>query len=327
MLIVFAALAFVSIATAQVEKEKEKDLNPQYSTAVTRLKTTCQTGKHRFDLKIGEEGKAQDKGEADERKMFGYPLFWIEPEKGESLSALPPKQYNEILFLKPQGQSICKDTVAFSQEDGTVAIFIRQNNRPFEDYLSVVFYDPAQQKVLASEREVAVADQVEKNPEGFIYKVEDLPTDVVTFTTTVHGQKLETIEDVFSYWGVVSLNNGKAVKKINRTLTWERSLYRSYFKSLADFDKAFSWDEKQQAYKVGWVYRVKNPDCIQPAIDRKIAYGDSHWFCGDKNVVVTSPSEDELKKCRQECKTMRKNKVLHKGMTTESCIKELCNRD
>lgn len=253
----------------------EKSLQPNFKTAMTHLQTSCAFGKKKFDLHLGD-----DKKEADpEQKQFGYPYFWIEAGKAKPIVALPAKEYNEILFLAPQSKSYCKDTVAFKTRDGNVAIFVKQNNRPFDDKLGVVYYDPSRNKVIASQRNLGISRDVEPTIGGFAVKISDKPTDLVQFRVTVRGRISEATEGVLEYWNLVRRKTALVSSNADPRLTWLKSPYRSYFKSQQDFEKAFGWDSKQGIFKNTWVYRVKEPNCIYPNENRTASNDDSRWFC------------------------------------------------
>jgi len=95
--------------------------------------------------------------------------------KGRSVSALPPKEYNELLFLTPKSQnSLCKDTEAFLRPDGGVAIFVRQKSRPSGNKLSAIFYNPKRGKVVAYLRNIGYADQIEGVGKELFFPVKNI---------------------------------------------------------------------------------------------------------------------------------------------------------
>lgn len=254
-------------------EREEKNLQANYQKAVAHLTSKCRIGKINFSINIGDDSKDID----DERREFGYPYFWVTSKDRKTVAVLPAKEYNELLFLKPTSPSLCEDTVAFSQPQGVIAIFARQNNRPFNDYLAVAFYEPMKNKVLAFERKLGVADKVEPTAEGFSFPIFDSPTDFTSFEVTVHGKKSQTSEEVFSYWNKAKLDKDKIVIAVDREQTWKRSGYQQYFKSQASFENAFGWDDKKGRYAFQWVYRIQSPDCIRVSATR---FADSRdWIC------------------------------------------------
>ena len=271
------------VMASPANTDDEKILKPNYKTATKKSETKCKLGKYIFQLYLGDEGKPAD----EDRKDFGYPYFWIASGKKKAVSGLPPKEYNELLFLSPKGPSLCQNTAAFRQKDGSVAIFLRQNNRPFLDKLSIIYYHPAQHKVIAFQRNIGISNHVEKIPEGFAYKIFDGPTDVVSMNVTVQGQPTQTSEKIFEYWNVVTRSGNKIITRTDRKVTWAKSPYQAYFKSQDDFEKAFGWDEKTQSYLNQWVYQVKEPNCIHPSKDRIATCTVERWHCDKKTAAAS----------------------------------------
>lgn len=264
---------FLLSLSVHAEEKVEKNLPTNYKAATAHLTTTCQVGKAIFTLNLGD-----DNSEADpERKEFGFPYFWIVTAKGRTVSALPPKEYNELLFITPKGKSVCKDTEAFVRPDGGVAIFVFQNTRPFGNNLTVSFYNPKRGKVIAYARNIGYSDKIESFGKELFFPIKSNPTDLASFDVTVGGKKSQTSEEVFEYWNKVSRKNDKVIVSVNPQLTWTKSIYRSYFKSKAAFEKAFDWSEPDKKYGYHWVYRVTSPDCIRVSPTR---FADSkNWIC------------------------------------------------
>lgn len=251
----------LALAASLAFANDEKTLHPSYRAAYSHVETHCEG----FDLHLGDDSKDVDSEVAE----FGYTYLWATPGPGEIVT---PKQYNEILFLKPTEASVCKDTQAYKQDDGLIAIFFRQNNRPFEDKLGVSFYDPSKKLAVASDRELGVASRVEKAAHGYAIKIHDTPTDVAgPFTVTVHGHKQTTSEEILAYYKFVTLKDGKIEVALDKDTTYSRSNYKPYFKSQAEFEKAFGED-----YANHWIYKVEKPDCIAVSHER-VAKGP--WFC------------------------------------------------
>ncbi|MEK7355019.1 MAG: hypothetical protein AAB250_01120 [Bdellovibrionota bacterium] len=91
-------------------------------------------------------------------------------------------------------------------------------------------------------------------------------------------QKITT-EEVFEYWARPVRKGTIVTSEFDRALTWTRSSYKNYFKSRAEFEKAFGWDGKKKIYSMHWVYRVKTPDCIAPDRARKADDPKVKWYC------------------------------------------------
>jgi hypothetical protein len=227
---------------------------------------------------LGDNHKDVDSESAD----FGFSFFWITAENKPAISALPPLEYNELLFLAPKGPSVCKDTAAFVLKDGSVEIFAKQNNRPSRDYVAVIVYSPIQNKVLTSKRNLGISDEIEKISDAAVaMRIHDTPSDAVTPSVTVQGHKSNAREETFDYWQLIEFNENKISSKTDPKLTWEKTRYRPYFKSQKSFDEAFRWNEKTGNYENLWVYRVTEPDCIQPSKPR-FASSVTEWFCAQK---------------------------------------------
>lgn len=274
MINAFTVLAvFLFSFLLRAQEKTEKNLPTNYKAATAHLSTTCQVGKAIFTLNIGD-----DNSEADpDRKEQGFPYFWIVTAKGRSVSALPPKEYNQLLFLTPHANSLCKDTEAFLRPDGGVAIFVRQSSKPSNGKLTAVFYNPKRGQVVAYARNIGYADKIESVGKELFFPIRNNPTDLASFNVTVGGKKSETTEEVFEYWNKVSRRNDQVVVTVNPDLTWTRSAFRPYFKSKAAFDKAFGWSAPDKKYAYRWVYRVTSPDCIRISPTR---FADSkNWIC------------------------------------------------
>ncbi|MFZ3231288.1 MAG: hypothetical protein WA160_13855 [Pseudobdellovibrio sp.] len=264
---------FLYLINGHAEEQKEKLLPANYNAATVHQTTTCQVGKIAFTLNLGDDSKEVD----EERKRFGFPYFWIVTAKGRSVSAVPPKEYNELLFLTPNAKSICKDTVAFLRPDGGVAIFVHQNTRPFGNNLTVTFYNPKRGKVMAFARSIGYAEKIESIGKELFFPIKSNPTDLATFLVTVGGKKSQASEEVFEYWNKVSRKNEQVIVSVNPDLTWARTIYRPYFKTKALFEKAFGWSAPDKKYAYRWVYRVTSPDCIRVSSTR---FADSkNWIC------------------------------------------------
>ncbi|MBC7464880.1 MAG: hypothetical protein H7256_02720 [Bdellovibrio sp.] len=263
--------AFSSFAKAK----PEKNLATNYKAATAHLTTICQVGQVAFTLNIGDDNNESDYDRAEQ----GYPYFWIVTAKGRSVSGLPPKEYNELLFLSPHGigTSLCKDTTAFLRPDGGVVIFVRQSSKGPSSKLAAIFYNPKRGKVVAYARNIGFSDQIESLGKELFFSIKNTPTDLASFNVTVQGKKSETTEEVFEYWNKVSRRNDQVVVAVNPELTWSKSTYRSYFKSKAAFDKAFGWSAADKKYAYRWVYRVTMPDCIRISPTR-FADGKG-WIC------------------------------------------------
>lgn len=274
----FLAVFIMSISSygqQAVEKHQgvEKLLKANYNAANPHVSTTCQVGKAEFTLNLGDDSQELD----PEHKEFGYPYFWIVTAKGRKLSALPPKEYNELLFLAPTATSLCKDTTAFLRPDGGVAIFALQNHRPFGNSLAVVFYNPKRGKVIAFSKNIGSSEKVESVGNEIYFPIRSNPTDLASFMVTVGGKKSQTQEEVFEYWNKVGRKNDNVVVSVLRDITWTRSIYKPYFKTKADFEKAFGWSETEKKYGYRWVYRITSPDCIRVSSTR---FADSkNWIC------------------------------------------------
>lgn len=269
---VFASVFFTSL-NSYSQQTLEKKLPTNYKAATAHLTTTCQVGKAVFTLNIGDDNTTPD----SERQEFGFPYFWIVTARGRSRSALPPKEYNQLLFITPKGASVCKDTEAFVRPDGGVAIFVKQNNRPSADKLGVVFYNPKKGQVVAYSRNIGFSDRIESVGKELFFPVKDSPSDLASFNVTVGGKKSETIEEVFEYWNKVSRRNSQVIVSVNPELTYKRSAYKSYFKNQTAFDKAFAYSPEDKKYGYRWVYRVTTPDCIRISPTR---FADGkNWIC------------------------------------------------
>lgn len=317
LLVILSALSSFAFAT------DEKESTPDYKKAESQLSTKCQVGKTQFQLHLGHE-KDADEDAQKEYKEFGYPFFWITTKNGKTFAALPALQDNELLFLKSNSKSLCQDTAAFAQPDGSIAIFVKQSGRPFEDLLSVVVYNPTREKVIAFRRGLESSTRVEKTPHGIAFEVNDRPTDVTQFDVTVHGKPATTSEENFKYWDLLVVKGKEVTSKTDRKLTWAKNSYKDYFKSQSDFDKAFGWDNKKEIYQTNWVYQVKDPNCIQPSKERAVFNINSLWYC-DRKTPVYQPTNEEISKCRIECNLMKKENSFREGMTVESCREELCD--
>ena len=264
----------MSVANA-TEMRSEKTLKPDFTKLFSQQSADCEVGKNRFRLNLGTEEKEAD----PEYSGLGYPYFWITSEGGKPVAGLPSLEHNQLLFLDPKSESVCKGTFAIALKDGTVWIFLQQSGRPFQDRLSVSIFDPKKGKVVTSQRDLGPSSKIEKGENGPVYLIRDQPSDIAQFTVTVKGQISTTTEEVFEYWARPVRKGTIVTSEFDRALTWTRSSYKNYFKSRAEFEKAFGWDGKKKIYSMHWVYRVKTPDCIAPDRARKADDPKVKWYC------------------------------------------------
>ncbi len=266
------AVTTIHIGSAATEAAKTEK-TPLYSHA----HTSCDLNGKKWELHLGDFSQADN----DEAKEFGYTTFWIQPAGGApKIIGFPVKPYTTMLFLSSHTPSICADTPAFKTADGTIGIFVRVENRPFNDKLAVVFFDPEKNQIVAQNQDLGISEQVEPTPNGLAYRVYDPASDYENYTVEVRGKSLKASEETFAFWQTIDRTKSRVVGVANADLTWQRSNYKSYFKSQADFEKAFGWDSRHHLYKNIWIYRTENPACLQAAKERAPLKGDTHWNCG-----------------------------------------------
>ena len=272
LLLILPAIASAAEKPAKAEMRVKAD----YKHAVSHFSAKCRVGTSEFTLHLGDTLKEPD----SESVEMGFGLAWLTFGKKGLVEALPAMQYNELLFLKPKGDSLCDETLALKQANGTVAIFLRQNGRPFEDFLSVIFFDPKKNKVLASRRELGRASVVEETSKGTEFMIKDSPSDVGDFTVTVKGKTSKTSEEVTETWNLISREGGKVIVATDKDRTWEKSKYQGYFKNQAEFDKIFGWDDKAKVYSGFLIYHTDDPDCIQVQVGKaRKATNEDPWTC------------------------------------------------
>jgi hypothetical protein len=152
-----------------------------------------------------------------------------------------------------------------------------------------VFFDPTKRRTVAYNRNLGVSDHVEKVSNGFAFKVFSPPTDAVSFNVTVRGHASSTTEETFEYWNLLTRRDDQTHVEADPSVTWARSIYRPYFKSRDEFEKAFGFDKEKGIYQNKWIYRVKEPNCIQPSKERRAVSINAKWFCA-ADVPASKPS-------------------------------------
>ncbi|MBL7688847.1 MAG: hypothetical protein JNJ49_12505 [Bdellovibrionaceae bacterium] len=273
---IFALNAFLpSYSFARKAKIVENSLNPDYSKTISLQKTTCAVNGKSFEIFLG----ATTKDDSEELSASGYPFVWLRQGKSKSIGVFPAKEYNELLFMAPKKTSACKATQAFVQPNGIVTLLFRTSGRPFSDYLAMAFYDPAENKILASERRIAKASNVEQQATDYVFQFDDSPSDAVDNIATLRGKRINATEAMFKYFMRASLRDDTIVVTQDPELTWERAGYKAYFKSQTEFEKAFGWNATLRKFDSVWVYSTSNPDCIQARVERSVISGDKNWFC------------------------------------------------
>src|SRR5207302_2943975 len=74
---------------------------------------------------------------------------------------------------------------------------------------------------------------------GIRYRASYMPGDYAERPVQVRGHESRAKEKVFAYWMTVSWINGRAENKVDAERTWKDSMFRRFFKTREDFDKAF----------------------------------------------------------------------------------------
>lgn len=280
----FVSFLFLSgsVSAQAGEIEKEKPLSPVFEKTFVHLQTRCKVGKAEFDLLLANDLKEEDQ----EFKDFGYPYVWIRAKGGKPILALEAVQSNELLFLMTRDDAkqakftACKETSAFEQKDGTVVILLTQNARPFNDHLSVVFYDPKKGKVIDSKKSLGAYHDFDREGNSLIVEFRDDPTDGGLSPVEYRGKKYKVEEEPASHWSRVAIWKEKVSVSVDRSLTWSRSRWKPYFKTQADFERAFGYEPLNKVYLSTWTYSIdSNPPCMQASTGRSPKKGDRGWHC------------------------------------------------
>lgn len=268
---VLGLLALSTLALAGAAHETQTQAHEQ---------ARCRVGKSTFEVLLGNDVKEDD----PEFRDFGYPYVWIRPQGRKPVQAMAESPQGSFLFLEaPPGASsggVCDKAFAVHQADGKVAILLKQNDRPLADQLAVIFYDPVRRKVVATHRGLGTFGKIEKTRDGFVAELALGQADDSRFPVVVKGKSHETREDAFSAWSRVKVRDGKVVALADADLTWNRSRWKPFFKSRAEFDRAFGLDPAKGAYSAVRVFSIdSSPPCLQATPDRSPKKGDLHWHC------------------------------------------------
>lgn len=265
----------------------EKTLSPIFENTFVHLKTNCKVGEMEFEILLANDLKEED----EEYRDFGYPYVWVRIGKRAPFLGLEAREYNELLFLetskgnrnggkKAEG---CEKTFAYQMKDGTIAVLLRQNDRPMPDQVAVFYFDPGAGKTVAGNRELGAFKEVTKTDDGFEVEVAMGPTDLAINTVQLNGQLYGAEELTLSYWVKVQSANGSVKASLDPDLTWKKSQWANYFKSREEFDRAFGLDLKKGTYANQWIYLIRTtPWCIQPLPYRTIKGSDTAWHCKGK---------------------------------------------
>jgi len=269
-------------AIIETEKEILERLMPETLYDIGRKKDEikCKTlnGDLRLELLYGK------KESMEEERVLGYSQLWSIEE--------PPKLISEpwIHFLDHTTDSDCTLHAGYLIEDKYLLIPGTRSEPPHDDILIVFVFDYKTRNFITRKsfkkslynNNVSVPPITIKNTDGLSYQSWIGRSDATSYTVNHRGETVRADEVDLIKWIKVTFERGKLSDSLDRKKTWERSSFKSHFKTQKDFEKAFDFSEDQQAYTndaTTLEAKFGTFSCVQPRSDRYAI--DGKWYCDD----------------------------------------------
>jgi hypothetical protein len=245
-----------------------------YEKSFPRDNTFCSHKEQRIEIQIRGSSKFV------EPKERGYGEYIFYKRLNEEPKLLPLTIFQSDTFRLFLGTSpLCSKSHGYILSPDIGAVLFLKENRPFKDMLAIQIFDL---KTLTPKEFVVTnfyVDKVEKTSNGFAFRTFNDGHNLEVGKVLIDGAEYIFNEKDFPHWVGYSQKGFEGMGE----MSFEKFLWKNYFKNINDFYEASGWNEKMKLFSRQIIYVAVNHQlkkrCLFITDKKTKPQGNEPWRC------------------------------------------------
>lgn len=251
------------------------DSTNAFEKSFPRDNTFCSyKGAPRVEVLIRGESKFTEPKE----RGYGELIFYRQFSKRPSLMKIS-KTRSDTFRLFNGVSPLCSKSHGYELDDGTMAVLLLKENRPFKDKLVMQLFESKTLKPIEFIETNYLTDRAKKTKTGFAFNTFRENHNPEMGKVSIHGSEFIFQEKDFPQW--MEYSNKTFV--LLPDLTFERLPWKKLFKDLEDFLAVTGWNPVDKAFSKNIVYFAINHKmkkrCLLFIENKQKLAGNELWHC------------------------------------------------